>query len=107
MSNRVNSDQTPRSVASDLGLQQLLSYVSLIIVNTIFWLYMFPLLQCFDGGIVLASFIVDLVLLEGLQQFTVQEFVLILAFLVPWRIIRVVNSKFIIHIITWYGSHTL
>ena len=42
--------------------------------------------------IVLASFIVDLVLLEGLQQFTVQEFVLILAFLVPWRIIRVVNS---------------
>ena len=50
------------------------------------------LFQCFDGVIVLASFIVDLVLLEGLQQFTVQEFVLILAFLVPWRIIRVVNS---------------
>jgi len=51
------------------------------------------ILQCFDSFIVVASFIVDLVFLKGLQQFTVQEFVLILAFMVPWRIIRVVNSK--------------
>ncbi|XP_060575881.1 uncharacterized protein LOC132733282 isoform X2 [Ruditapes philippinarum] len=49
-------------------------------------------LECFDGFIVIASFIVDLVFLKGLQQFTVQEFVMILAFMVPWRIIRVVNS---------------
>jgi len=42
---------------------------------------------------VYASFVVDLVFLGGLQDFAVQEFVLILAFMVPWRIIRVVNSK--------------
>ncbi|KAL4225352.1 Voltage-gated hydrogen channel 1 [Mactra antiquata] len=49
-------------------------------------------LECFDSFIVIASFIVDIVFIKGLQQFTVQEFVLILAFMVPWRIIRVVNS---------------
>ncbi|KAH3877115.1 uncharacterized protein LOC127865313 [Dreissena polymorpha] len=49
-------------------------------------------LECFDAFIVIASFIVDLVFLKGLQQFKVHEFVLILAFLVPWRLIRVVNS---------------
>ncbi|XP_052799438.1 uncharacterized protein LOC128231058 [Mya arenaria] len=49
-------------------------------------------LECFDAFVVIASFVVDLVFLGGLQDFEVQEFVLILAFMVPWRIIRVVNS---------------
>ncbi|WAR03704.1 hypothetical protein MAR_010262 [Mya arenaria] len=39
-----------------------------------------------------ASFVIDLVFLGGLQDYAVQEYMLILAFMVPWRIIRVVNS---------------
>ncbi|XP_052256925.1 uncharacterized protein LOC127862034 [Dreissena polymorpha] len=48
--------------------------------------------ECFDAAIVIASFTVDLIFLNGLQQFAVHEFVFILAFLVLWRFIRVVNS---------------
>ena len=49
--------------------------------------------QVFDGFIVVASFIVDLVFIKGLSAYKIQKFVVILAFLVPWRVIRVVNSK--------------
>ncbi|XP_061187188.1 uncharacterized protein LOC133195358 [Saccostrea echinata] len=49
-------------------------------------------LEVFDGFIVVASFIVDLVFIKGLSAYKVQLFVVILAFLVPWRVVRVVNS---------------
>ncbi|XP_048731494.2 uncharacterized protein LOC125648425 [Ostrea edulis] len=49
-------------------------------------------LEVFDGFIVVASFIVDLVFIKGLSAYRVQKFVVILAFLVPWRVVRVVNS---------------
>ncbi|KAK7098125.1 hypothetical protein V1264_002485 [Littorina saxatilis] len=38
------------------------------------------------------SFVADLVFLEILPRFKIQDFVFILAFLLPWRVIRVVNS---------------
>ncbi|XP_062621213.1 uncharacterized protein LOC134282843 [Saccostrea cucullata] len=49
-------------------------------------------LEVFDGFIVVASFVVDLVFIRGLSAYKIQKFVVILAFLVPWRVIRVVNS---------------
>ncbi|XP_061187963.1 uncharacterized protein LOC133195979 [Saccostrea echinata] len=49
-------------------------------------------LEVFDGIIVVASFVVDLVFIRGLSAYKTQKFVVILAFLVPWRVIRVVNS---------------
>lgn len=49
-------------------------------------------LEVFDGFVVVASFIVDLVFIKGLSAYKVQKFVVILAFLVPWRVVRVVNS---------------
>lgn len=50
-------------------------------------------LQVFDALIILASFIVDLVFLKGLADFAIDDSIFILAFLLPWRVIRVVNSK--------------
>ncbi|KAH9498797.1 hypothetical protein Btru_005187 [Bulinus truncatus] len=49
-------------------------------------------MQVFDGVIVLISFILDLVFIEGLSNLSTNEFVMILTFLLPWRIIRVLNS---------------
>ncbi|XP_069133432.1 uncharacterized protein [Argopecten irradians] len=49
-------------------------------------------LEMFDGFVVIASFIVDIVFLKGMSGMHVREMVVILAFLVPWRVIRVVNS---------------
>ncbi|XP_021353074.1 uncharacterized protein LOC110450126 isoform X2 [Mizuhopecten yessoensis] len=49
-------------------------------------------LEMFDGFIVFASFVVDIVFLKGMSGMHVREMVVILAFLVPWRVIRVVNS---------------
>ncbi|XP_055870199.1 uncharacterized protein LOC106065158 isoform X3 [Biomphalaria glabrata] len=49
-------------------------------------------MQVFDGIIVLISFILDLVFIEGLSSLNTNEFVMILTFLLPWRIIRVLNS---------------
>ena len=51
------------------------------------------LFQVFDCVIVFSSLCVDFYFLKGISAFTVQDFVIILAFLVPWRVIRVVNSK--------------
>ncbi|XP_041367457.1 uncharacterized protein LOC121382048 [Gigantopelta aegis] len=48
-------------------------------------------LEVFDAIIVIVSFLVDLVFLN-LSRFKIQDFVFILAFLLPWRVIRVVNS---------------
>ncbi|XP_033751624.1 uncharacterized protein LOC117335611 isoform X2 [Pecten maximus] len=49
-------------------------------------------LEMFDGFVVIASFVVDIVFLKGMSGMHVREMVVILAFLVPWRVIRVVNS---------------
>ncbi|KAL8609548.1 hypothetical protein ACOMHN_000604 [Nucella lapillus] len=46
----------------------------------------------FDAVIILASFVVDLVFIKGLQAFPIDDSIFILAFLLPWRVIRVVNS---------------
>ena len=53
----------------------------------------FALLQVFDAVIIVASFVVDLVFLNGLQAFPLDDSIFILAFLLPWRVIRVVNSE--------------
>jgi len=50
-------------------------------------------LQVFDAIVVTVSFIVDVVLLKGLTEFEVQVALFILSFLLPWRVIRLVNSK--------------
>lgn len=47
----------------------------------------------FDGVIVIASFILDIVFIKGLTVYPLEETVQILAFLMPWRVIRVANSK--------------
>ncbi|ESO95437.1 hypothetical protein LOTGIDRAFT_160585 [Lottia gigantea] len=48
--------------------------------------------QVFDAVIVLISFLVDLIFLNRLPNYEIQDFVFILAFLLPWRVMRVVNS---------------
>nr|XP_022299869.1 uncharacterized protein LOC111108350 isoform X2 [Crassostrea virginica] len=49
-------------------------------------------IELLDGLIVISSFVVDLVYMKGLLVYPLQEAVQILAFLVPWRVIRVANS---------------
>lgn len=49
-------------------------------------------LEIFDAVIVIVSFVVDLVLAKGPWAYKVQTAVFILSFLLPWRVIRVVNS---------------
>lgn len=56
-------------------------------------MYFFYLPQVFDAAILIVSFIVDLIFVNGLPRYKIEEFVFILAFLLPWRVIRVVNSK--------------
>lgn len=47
----------------------------------------------FDGVVVIASFILDIVFIKGLTVYPLEETVQILAFLMPWRVIRVANSE--------------
>ncbi|GAB1599919.1 uncharacterized protein LOC115214246 isoform X4 [Argonauta hians] len=49
-------------------------------------------LEVFDAVVLIVSFIVDLIFVNGLPRYKIEEFVFILAFLLPWRVIRVVNS---------------
>ncbi|XP_033753208.1 uncharacterized protein LOC117336706 [Pecten maximus] len=49
-------------------------------------------LEVFDAFIVITSFIVDSCLMVYLPMYDTRDFVFILAFLLPWRVIRVVNS---------------
>ncbi|KAL3842989.1 hypothetical protein ACJMK2_020957 [Sinanodonta woodiana] len=49
-------------------------------------------LEVFDAIVVIGSFIVDLVFLKGLTSYKIHIFVYVLTFLLPWRVIRVVNS---------------
>lgn len=49
-------------------------------------------LEVFDAVVVFISFVVDLVLLKGIMEYKIQDVIFILTFLLPWRVIRVVNS---------------
>ncbi|KAK3103703.1 hypothetical protein FSP39_021153 [Pinctada imbricata] len=49
-------------------------------------------LELFDGMVVIASFILDIVYLKGFTIYPIEDIVQILAFLLPWRVIRVSNS---------------
>ncbi|GFN99767.1 voltage-gated hydrogen channel 1, partial [Plakobranchus ocellatus] len=49
-------------------------------------------MQVFDGAVVLISFTLDIVFIEGLAVLQLEEFIIIIAFLLPWRILRVLNS---------------
>jgi len=54
----------------------------------------------FDATVVIISFVVDVVFLKGLQDFATEDALFILSFLLPWRVIRVVNSTFalVVHV---------
>lgn len=49
-------------------------------------------LEVFDALVVIISFIADTVLLVTFPSYSTRDFVFILAFLLPWRVIRVVDS---------------
>lgn len=57
-------------------------------------LYLFPIFQVFDAVIVLVSFSLDVYYIKGLTNYPVESFVLILTIMIPWRVIRVLNSKY-------------
>ncbi|KAK3607454.1 hypothetical protein CHS0354_015598 [Potamilus streckersoni] len=48
--------------------------------------------EFFDCIIVICSFVLDLVFIKGLTSYHIEDFVFILTFLLPWRVIRVANS---------------
>ncbi|XP_064600947.1 uncharacterized protein LOC135467116 [Liolophura sinensis] len=49
-------------------------------------------IEMFDAFVVIVSFIIDLAFLEGITTLPLQESAYILSFILPWRVIRVVNS---------------
>ncbi|KAL4224773.1 Voltage-gated hydrogen channel 1 [Mactra antiquata] len=49
-------------------------------------------LEVFDTFVILTSFIIDMIFVKGLSMYTLKQFVYILAFMLPWRVIRVTNS---------------
>ncbi|XP_046543751.1 uncharacterized protein LOC124253946 isoform X2 [Haliotis rubra] len=49
-------------------------------------------MQVFDAVVILISFIIDLVFIEGVMSMDVSNYVIVLTFLLPWRIIRILNS---------------
>nr|KAI8759895.1 Voltage-gated hydrogen channel 1 [Biomphalaria glabrata] len=49
-------------------------------------------IQVFDAIVIIASFAVDLTFIKGLAEFAVDDSIFVLVFLLPWRVIRVVNS---------------
>lgn len=52
-------------------------------------------LEVFDLVIICISLLLDILFFHGVSVYDVQRFVIILSFLVPWRVIRVVNSLII------------
>ena len=58
------------------------------------WRFSMFLFQLFDSFVVVASFIADLYFIDGLTNYPLESFVLILALMVPWRVIRVLNSEY-------------
>ncbi|WAR03308.1 HVCN1-like protein, partial [Mya arenaria] len=49
-------------------------------------------MEVFDGIVVVASFTLDVCYIKGLTNYPVESFILILTIMVPWRVIRVLNS---------------
>ncbi|RUS80008.1 hypothetical protein EGW08_012242 [Elysia chlorotica] len=49
-------------------------------------------IEVFDAVVVVTSVVVDLIFIKGLTEFAVDETIFVLALLLPWRVIRVVNS---------------
>ncbi|KAL4224680.1 Voltage-gated hydrogen channel 1 [Mactra antiquata] len=49
-------------------------------------------LEVFDGIVVIALFTLDVCYINGLTNYPVESFLLILAIMIPWRVIRVLNS---------------
>ncbi|XP_041374999.1 uncharacterized protein LOC121387839 isoform X2 [Gigantopelta aegis] len=49
-------------------------------------------MQVFDAVVITVSFTIDLVFIKGLMGMEATNFMIVLAFLLPWRVIRVVNS---------------
>ena len=56
--------------------------------------YIVTLFQVFDAFVVVMSFLMDFSFLVFLHDIDTKDFVFILAILLPWRVIRVVNSKY-------------
>ena len=52
------------------------------------------LFQIFDGVIILASFALDLVFLEGIVGVQGEEAAALLVMFLLWRILRVINGKY-------------
>lgn len=50
-------------------------------------------IQVFDALVILISFVIDLVFIEGVMSMEISNYVIVLTFLLPWRIIRILNSK--------------
>ncbi|XP_069131680.1 uncharacterized protein [Argopecten irradians] len=75
-----------------------ISIMGIILVETILkilcagCIFFHRRLEVFDAFIVVTSFIVDSCLMVYLPMYDTRDFVFILAFLLPWRVIRVVNS---------------
>ncbi|XP_033752439.1 putative uncharacterized protein DDB_G0277255 [Pecten maximus] len=76
--------------------------VCVLIVETLLKMFCFGKqffehkIEVFDAFIVLISFVVDLIFLEGLSAYSLEDFVYILAFILPWGVIRVVNSLVVV-----------
>ncbi|XP_021353288.1 uncharacterized protein LOC110450231 isoform X2 [Mizuhopecten yessoensis] len=49
-------------------------------------------LMLFDGFIVVTSFVIDIAFIKGIMGYPLEDAVATLAFLIPWRVIRVANS---------------
>ncbi|KAL8610171.1 hypothetical protein ACOMHN_005945 [Nucella lapillus] len=49
-------------------------------------------MELFDAVVVAISFVLDVVFVQGLTASNMRTFVVILSFLLPWRVLRVVNS---------------
>ncbi|XP_033751702.1 uncharacterized protein LOC117335660 isoform X3 [Pecten maximus] len=48
--------------------------------------------ELFDGFIVVTSFVIDIAFIKGIMGYPLEDAVATLAFLIPWRVIRVANS---------------
>ncbi|XP_070188373.1 uncharacterized protein [Littorina saxatilis] len=49
-------------------------------------------MEIFDAIVILVSFILDIIFVEGLTNLHMEKYVIILSFLLPWRVLRVLNS---------------
>ncbi|KAL8588616.1 hypothetical protein ACOMHN_067469 [Nucella lapillus] len=49
-------------------------------------------MEVFDAVIILISFTLDIIFVEGLNTLQIEHYVIVLSFLLPWRVLRVLNS---------------